>query len=264
MNEFIRSQWAKSKRSLAAAEATLDTDPDSAASRAYYAAFHGVTAVLAGRGIEFTKHTAVWAALHRDLIQSGAIPADLGRDYDFLLDLRETGDYGDYGDTFGGATRSVPEAGDPVLIKHRISTHDWNGLNQALSHEEPVKRIFVVEWQSSLPFGELQRDWGHCDAEVSQRPLHPLEIRQRQRKFLEACLDGEFPDRPDAYRQFNGGVFKDGSGTGTEPTRDVQRLDQGVGIQKMPHSMYSVKSSSGASKSGAMYRTVPFMVPSWR
>ena len=261
MNEFIRSQWAKSKRSLAAAEATLDTDPDSAASRAYYAAFHGVTAVLAGRGMEFTKHTAVRAALHRDLIQSGAIPADLGRDYDFLLDLRETADYGD---TFGGATRSVPEAGDPVLIKHRISTHDWNGLNQALSHEEPVKRIFVVEWQSSLPFGELQRDWGHCDAEVSQRPLHPLEIRQRQRKFLEACLDGEFPDRPDAYRQFNGGVFKDGSGTGTEPTRDVQRLDQGVGIQKMPHSMYSVKSSSGASKSGAMYRTVPFMVPSWR
>ena len=40
MNEFIRSQWAKSNRSLAAAEATLDTDPDSAASRAYYAAFH--------------------------------------------------------------------------------------------------------------------------------------------------------------------------------------------------------------------------------
>jgi len=78
MNEFIRSQWAKSKRSLAAAEATLDTDPDSAASRAYYAAFHGVTAVLAWRGMEFTKNTAVRAALHRDLIQSGAIPVDLG------------------------------------------------------------------------------------------------------------------------------------------------------------------------------------------
>ena len=94
MNEFIRSQWAKSKRSLTAAEAIFETDPDSAASRAYYAAFHGVTAVLAGRGMEFTKHTAVRAALHRDLIQSGAISADLGRDYDFLLDLRETADYG--------------------------------------------------------------------------------------------------------------------------------------------------------------------------
>lgn len=94
MKDFIRSQWAKSMRSIAAAEATLETDPDSAASRAYYAAFHGVTAVLAGRGMEFTKHTAVRAALHRDLIQSGALSSDLGRDYDFLLDLRETADYG--------------------------------------------------------------------------------------------------------------------------------------------------------------------------
>ena len=73
MKEFIRSQWTKSMRSIAAAEAILETDPDSAASRAYDAAFHGVTAVLAGRGMEFTKRTAVRAALHRDLIQSGAI-----------------------------------------------------------------------------------------------------------------------------------------------------------------------------------------------
>jgi uncharacterized protein (UPF0332 family) len=94
MKEFIRSQWTKSMRSIAAAEAILETDPDSAASRAYYAAFHGVTAVLAGRGMEFTKHTAVRAALHRELIQSGAVSAGLGREYDFLLDLRETADYG--------------------------------------------------------------------------------------------------------------------------------------------------------------------------
>ena len=94
MKEFIRSQWMKAERSLAAAQAILVTDPDSSASRAYYAAFHGVTAVRAGRGMEFTKHTAVRAALHRDLIQAGLLPADLGRDYDFLLDLRETADYG--------------------------------------------------------------------------------------------------------------------------------------------------------------------------
>jgi uncharacterized protein (UPF0332 family) len=61
---------------------------------AYYAAFHGVTAVLSCRGLSFTKHTAVRAALHRDLIQLGLLPAELGRDYDYLLDLRETADYG--------------------------------------------------------------------------------------------------------------------------------------------------------------------------
>ena len=94
MKEFMQGQWAKAQRSLAAASALLDMDPDSAASRAYYAAFHGVTAVLAARGLSFTKHTAVRAALHRDLIQAGLIPQELGRDYDFLLELRETADYG--------------------------------------------------------------------------------------------------------------------------------------------------------------------------
>ena len=111
MKEFIRSQWTKSMRSIAAAESILETDPDSAASRAYYAAFHGVTAVLAGRGMEFTKHTAVRAALHRDLIQSGAISADLGRDYDFLLDLRETADYGGVAEaSLASATKAIEKA----------------------------------------------------------------------------------------------------------------------------------------------------------
>ncbi len=80
MKDFVRSQWMKAERSLAAAQAVLGTDPDSSASRAYYAAFYGLTALLAGRGMEFTKHTAVRAALHRDLIQAGLLSADfLGR-----------------------------------------------------------------------------------------------------------------------------------------------------------------------------------------
>ena len=108
MKEFIRSQWMKAMRSLAAAEATLATDPDSAASRAYCAVFHGVTATLAGRGMEFTKHTAVRAALHRDIIQSGALSVDLGRDYDFLLDLRETADYGGVAEaSLASATKAI-------------------------------------------------------------------------------------------------------------------------------------------------------------
>ena len=111
MKEFIRSQWTKAMRSIAAAEATLDTDPDSAASRAYYAAFHRVTATLAGRGMEFTKHTAVRAALHRDLIQSGALSVDLGRDDDFLLDLRETADYGGVAEaSLASATKAIEKA----------------------------------------------------------------------------------------------------------------------------------------------------------
>ena len=115
MKAFIRSQWTKATRSLAAAEATLDTEPDSAASRAYYAAFHGVTAVLAGRGMEFTKHTAVRAALHRDLIQSGDVSVALGRDYDFLLDLRETADYGGVAEASLASAKKAIEKARAIL-----------------------------------------------------------------------------------------------------------------------------------------------------
>jgi len=34
------------------------------------------------------------AAVHRDLVKAGEWPEELGRDYDYLVDVRETGDYG--------------------------------------------------------------------------------------------------------------------------------------------------------------------------
>jgi uncharacterized protein (UPF0332 family) len=61
--------------------------------------------------MEFTKHTAVRAALHRDLIQCGDLSADLGRDYDFLLDLRETADYGGVAEASRvSATKAIEKA----------------------------------------------------------------------------------------------------------------------------------------------------------
>ena len=111
MKDFIISQWKRAQRSLASASAITEIDPDSAASRAYYAAFHGVTAVLAGRGASFSKHTAVRAALHRDLIQQGLLSPELGKDYDFLLDLRETADYGGVAEaTPAGASKAIAKA----------------------------------------------------------------------------------------------------------------------------------------------------------
>ena len=94
MKTFVKSQWAKSERSLTAAITVIDCDPDSAASRAYYAAFHALTALLAERGKFYSKHSALRAALHRDLIQLGIVPGDVGKHFDFLLELREMADYG--------------------------------------------------------------------------------------------------------------------------------------------------------------------------
>ena len=94
MKEFAAMEWQRALRAVASAKMLADTDADSSASRAYYASFHAITALFALRGQNFSKHSAIRAAVHRELIQTGEWPVELGKAYDFLIDMRETGDYG--------------------------------------------------------------------------------------------------------------------------------------------------------------------------
>jgi len=94
MKEFAVVEWQRAASALEAARKMADMDPDSAASRAYYAAFHAVTALFAVRGQSFSKHSALRAALHRDLIRSGEWSTELGEDFELLSSLRHRGDYG--------------------------------------------------------------------------------------------------------------------------------------------------------------------------
>ncbi len=79
MNEFALVEWGRAERAIASAERLVESDPDSAVSRAYYAAFHAINALFALRGQSFTKHSALRAAIHRELIHSGEWPPGIGR-----------------------------------------------------------------------------------------------------------------------------------------------------------------------------------------
>lgn len=94
MNEYAAELWQRAKEALRTANLDMEVSYDASASRSYYAAFYAVSALFALEGREFSKHTAVRAAVHRDLIKPGRWPVSAGEDYAFLLDLRETGDYG--------------------------------------------------------------------------------------------------------------------------------------------------------------------------
>lgn len=94
MKTFAGNEWKKANRALKAAEALVTIDADSSVSRAYYAAFHAVTALFATEEQYFTKHSAIRSALHKELIKTGIWKKSLGTDYDYLMDLREIGDYG--------------------------------------------------------------------------------------------------------------------------------------------------------------------------
>jgi len=92
----------------------VSEDPDAAASRAYYAAFYAVSALFALQGKTFTKHRAVEAAVHRDLVKPGTWSRDLGGDFSELVRLRRTGDYG------GRSHVSLDEAQEAVNKARRI------------------------------------------------------------------------------------------------------------------------------------------------
>jgi uncharacterized protein (UPF0332 family) len=94
MNLEADDLWHRALRALETARLDLPCDPDAAASRAYYSAFHAVSAWLALRGITLSRHSAVEAAVHRDLVKAGLWSPDLGADYSYLRELRMQGDYG--------------------------------------------------------------------------------------------------------------------------------------------------------------------------
>ncbi len=90
-----RTEWDRAVDALRDAHLLLANGGfDGAASRAYYAAFHAVTALFALEGRIFAKHSALEAAVHRDLVKAGRWSADLGRDFSFCVELRGVGDYG--------------------------------------------------------------------------------------------------------------------------------------------------------------------------
>ena len=68
---------------------------DDAASRAYYAAFHAASAALMERGLTFKKHGALIGAVHRYLVNAGAINVETGKWLAWLFELRAIGDYGE-------------------------------------------------------------------------------------------------------------------------------------------------------------------------
>ncbi len=75
------------RRELAAGELNFCVN------RLYYAAFYAASGVLAARGQTYSKHAAVRAALHRDLVRPGLIEPHFGELYNRLFADRHDADY---------------------------------------------------------------------------------------------------------------------------------------------------------------------------
>jgi len=95
LNQNIQDALAKANESLGAAKVLArEGYPNFAVSRAYYAMFYAVEALLLYKGLAFSSHSAVIAAFGKEYAKSGLLPPQLHR---YLIDaerLRNVGDYG--------------------------------------------------------------------------------------------------------------------------------------------------------------------------
>jgi uncharacterized protein (UPF0332 family) len=94
MNEQQKALLAKARESLDVAR-HIDARGSHgfAASRAYYAIFYVVEALLLGEGLEYSSHSAVIAAFGERFQKTGRVPAGFHR---MLLDAAECRQLADY------------------------------------------------------------------------------------------------------------------------------------------------------------------------
>ena len=101
----IAANLERAEQSIQAAkDLALKGYHDFAASRAYYAAFYGATAVLLNGGLDFSKHSGVIASIHQRFVKTGKLPKEQGKELNWLFEIRNVGDYG------GTARVALPEA----------------------------------------------------------------------------------------------------------------------------------------------------------
>lgn len=131
MNPEALELWKRALQALQTAEELVDRDSDASSSRAYYAAFFAVSALLLLEGQGFAKHTAIERAVHRDLVKPGRWPVEAGAAFSWLANLRYTADY-------GGAEHAQPtEAGEAVEKAKLILQAVRNSMPDIFSKLEP-------------------------------------------------------------------------------------------------------------------------------
>lgn len=98
----IEANISRAETSINAAKDLISSGYfDFASSRAYYAVFYAATAVLLSEDLQYGKHSGVISAIHKNFVKTGRLDQQLGKDLNWLFELRGVGDY--------GVTLHVPE-----------------------------------------------------------------------------------------------------------------------------------------------------------
>ena len=97
LSDQLQLMIGKAFRSIAAAHRNIEEgDYDFASSRAYYAAFYAMEAVLLTKGLAYSKHAGVISAFNQHFIKTDIFPKEFSKLITRLFRERQTGDYDDF------------------------------------------------------------------------------------------------------------------------------------------------------------------------
>jgi uncharacterized protein (UPF0332 family) len=88
-SEFLEA----ARRRLAAAEASIETDPSTALSAAYYSMLYGARAALSEQETSSRTHRGTWHEFRRGFVDAGTIDAELAAEVQKIQPEREQADY---------------------------------------------------------------------------------------------------------------------------------------------------------------------------
>jgi uncharacterized protein (UPF0332 family) len=116
LNSELEQLLQKAEEKLRVAALLIKEDaPSDAASRAYYAAFHAVTALHLSRGNAYSSHGQVIGRFNKDFVKTGVFPDTFTRILTRLFEDRQSADY-DVADTLSqeDAERDVADSREIV------------------------------------------------------------------------------------------------------------------------------------------------------
>ena len=94
LSEQLQQMIRKAFRSLRAAQRHIgEGDYDFASSRAYYAAFYAMQAILLTENLSFSKHAGVISAFNQHFVRTAIFPKEFSKVISRLFRERQTGDY---------------------------------------------------------------------------------------------------------------------------------------------------------------------------
>lgn len=94
LRDQLQLMIGKAFRSIAAAHRNVqEGDYDFASSRAYYAAFYAMEAVLLTKELSYSKHAGVISAFNQHFVKTDIFPKEFSKSISRLFRERQTGDY---------------------------------------------------------------------------------------------------------------------------------------------------------------------------